>query len=476
MSHALRASYFPIGCPRDLQRRLIPVAGSCVLLFGCGGTEPAMTSVGGTGALAGQGSSGGMSGNASPRGTRASGGTGSFAGGASSSGGTDAGGALSSGGAGSSAGGTAALGGSAVLGGSAALGGALSTGGAFTTGGRLATGGSASGGSASGGSRQTGGSRATAIGGSSTGGAAPGTGGRSAATGGSQSTSSGGGATVGGSANGGSASVGGSTDGGATGTDRCGQPAVVSIPSGYTKLAWHDEFEIDGAPNSANWGYENGFVRNNELQWYQSKNASVSDGLLHVTARRERATNPNYDPNGSDWKTTRQYAEYTSASLTTSGKQTWKFGRFVFCGKIPISNGMWPAWWALGVSGEWPSNGEIDMMEFYKGKILANVAVGTSTRWTARWFSATKAVDAAWAANYHLWRMDWDTNSIKLYVDDALLNSVSLTDAVNADGATPFRQNAYMMVNLAIGGDNGGDPSGTVFPQELLVDYVRVFQ
>jgi beta-glucanase (GH16 family) len=187
-------------------------------------------------------------------------------------------------------------------------------------------------------------------------------------------------------------------------------------------------------------------------------------------------TNPNYSAGSSDWKKNRQYAEYTSTSMTTSGKQSWKFGRFEMCAKIPISSGMWPAWWTLGVSGEWPSNGEIDIMEFYKGKILANVACGTSEQWKAKWDSSTRAVDSTWAASYHLWRMDWNSTQIDLYVDDTLMNSVPLSSMLNADGKSPFLQNAYMIVNLAIGGDNGGDPTNTNFPQEYVVDYLRVFQ
>jgi beta-glucanase (GH16 family) len=128
------------------------------------------------------------------------------------------------------------------------------------------------------------------------------------------------------------------------------------------------------------------------------------------------------------------------------------------------------------VSGEWPSNGEIDIMEFYKGKILANVACGTSTRSTARWDSVTKAVDAAWAAKFHVWRMDWSSTQIDLYVDDTLMNTAKLSDMLKADGKSPFMQKAYLILNLALGGVNGGDPAGTAFPQTYQIDYVRVFE
>jgi beta-glucanase (GH16 family) len=252
----------------------------------------------------------------------------------------------------------------------------------------------------------------------------------------------------------------------------------ITIPPGYT-LVWSDEFDVDGTPNPKSWNYEKGFARNEELQWYQSDNATVKDGLLVIEARKERVSNPNYKSGSSDWKTSRQYAEYTSTSMTTSGLQSWQYGRFEMRARIPTSAGMWPAWWTLGVSGEWPSNGEIDIMEFYKGSVLANVACGTSTRWTAKWDSSSKPISSlgsGWASSFHVWRMDWDDQAISLYLDDNLMNTSKLSDMLNPDGTSPFKQKAYMLVNLAIGGTNGGDPSGTSFPQRYEVDWIRVFQ
>jgi beta-glucanase (GH16 family) len=252
----------------------------------------------------------------------------------------------------------------------------------------------------------------------------------------------------------------------------------MAVPPGY-KLVWSDEFDVDGAPNPKNWNYEKGFARNEELQWYQADNATVKGGLLVIEARKERVTNPNYKAGSSDWKTSRQYAEYTSTSMTTSGLQSWQYGRFEMRARIPTSAGMWPAWWTLGVSGEWPSNGEIDIMEYYKGNVLANVACGTSTRWTAKWDSSSKAVSSlgsGWASNFHVWRMDWDDQKIDLYLDDTLMNSSSLSSMLNSDGTSPFKQKVYMLVNLALGGVNGGDPGSTTFPQKYEVDWIRVFQ
>lgn len=279
----------------------------------------------------------------------------------------------------------------------------------------------------------------------------------------------------------GQGAAGGSASGGMAGaagvaTDACGRPTTVAIPSGYTVLAWQDEFGTDGAPSNANWGYEQGFVRNEELQWYQPDNAQVASGMLTITAKREQKPNPSYKAGSTDWRTSRQSASYTSTSMTTAGKQSWRYGRFEMCAKIPISVGMWPAWWTLGVAGEWPANGEIDIMEYYNGEILANIACGTATRYKANWDSLTRAVDASWAASFHVWRMDWSGTQIDLYVDDTLMNTAKLADMLNADGTSPFMQKAYMIVNLAIGGLNGGDPTNTIFPQTYQIDNLRVFQ
>ena len=107
------------------------------------------------------------------------------------------------------------------------------------------------------------------------------------------------------------------------------------------------------------------------------------DGLLIIEARRERKANPNYQPGSTTGNATASTPTYTSASLIRSGLHSWQFGRFEMRAPHRHAPGMWPAWWTLGVSGEWPSNGEIDIMEFYQGSVLANVACGTSTRYTA---------------------------------------------------------------------------------------------
>ena len=338
------------------------------------------------------------------------------------------------------------------------------------------------GGAGGAGAFSAGGAGQPAIAGAGSGGAQPtGAAGGTSAGGTSAGGTSAGGAHSAGASTGGSRSAGGNgaSIGGAGGsvTAGSGGAATIAAPAGY-KLVWHDEFEVDGAPNPADYNFEKGFQRNEEAQWYQSANTSVQGGLLVIEARKETVQNPNYTGSG-DWKTTRKTAEYTSSSLTTSGHQSFQYGHFELRARIPTEAGMWPAWWTLGVSGQWPSNGEIDIMEFYQSKLLANVACGTDTAWQAKWDSSTKSLaslGANWASQFHVWTMDWDDQNIVLSVDGQQLNTTSLSSMLNPDGKSPFTQKAYLLVNLAIGGQNGGDPANTTFPKRYEIDYLRVFQ
>lgn len=243
---------------------------------------------------------------------------------------------------------------------------------------------------------------------------------------------------------------------------------------------WSDEFD-GNAIDTTNWGFEKGFVRNEEHQWYQIDNATCAKGILTIEARREKKPNPGYITGSNNWRSKREFIEYTSTSMRTRNKQQWKYGRFELRARIDTAIGYWPAWWSLGVNRRWPENGEIDMMEFYRGKILANIAVADVDPRVAHWFSKTKAVASLppdWKDQFHIWRMDWDEHGIALYLDDVLLNYQPQQKLYNRDGSGfyPFQQEHYMLINLAIGGMNGGDPSKTEFPLKYEVDYVRVSQ
>lgn len=249
------------------------------------------------------------------------------------------------------------------------------------------------------------------------------------------------------------------------------------------KLIWNDEFNTNGKPDPNYWRYEKGFVRNQELQWYQPDNAVCKDGVLLIEGRKESIKNPNYVADSKDWRTNREYAEYTSTSIQTRGLKQWKFGRVVVRAKIDTSMGSWPAIWTLGVDKPWPSNGEIDIMEFYRVKgiatILANVAWGTEKQYVAKWDEAKiplaqfLAKDKDWPNKFHIWRMDWDKDAINLYLDDELLNTTAIGETLNADGSNGFLQEHYLLLNLALGG-NGGKPANDLIKYE--VDYVRIYQ
>lgn len=257
------------------------------------------------------------------------------------------------------------------------------------------------------------------------------------------------------------------------------------------KLVWSDEFDRTGRPDTAVWNYENGFARNREDHWYQSDNAYCRDGKLIIEARREKTPrrNPLYEAGSKDWRRQREYIRYTSSSLTTAGKKEFLYGRFEVRAKIPVGGGAWPAIWLLGSGMEWPSCGEIDVMEYYRiggvPHILANACWGTDRRYQAEWnskkmpFTHFTDRDPQWAERFHLWRMDWDEESIRLYLDDELLNEIPLSQTVNGmcgGGTNPFRRPQYILLNLAIGGDNGGPIDDGEMPMRYEIDYVRVYQ
>jgi len=259
--------------------------------------------------------------------------------------------------------------------------------------------------------------------------------------------------------------------------------ACFAEESTQYKLVWADEFNRDGRPDPNNWTYEQGFVRNEELQWYQPDNARCENGMLIIEARRERLPNPDYDPDSNNWRRGRRYAEYTSACLKTSGLHNWTFGRFEMRGRIDTRAGLWPAFWTLGSARGWPGCGEIDIMEYYRGLLLANTCWAGERRWAAIWDDLKKPITefgdpAEWSSKFHVWRMDWDKDNIKLYVDDELLNTIELSKTINRtpDKTNPFHEPHYILLNLAIGGTNGGDPSPTEFPARFEIDYVRVYR
>lgn len=258
---------------------------------------------------------------------------------------------------------------------------------------------------------------------------------------------------------------------------------------GY-KLVFQDEFDKGDKPDTEVWQYEHGLCRNHEDQYYQEYNATVRDGCLVIEARKERVKNEFYKRYSSDWKTKNQYAEYTSSSIWAKPDYQFQQGIYEVRAKIPVGAGYWPAIWSTGSKYEWPYNGEIDMMEYYGDAIHANVAWGGSNRWQAVWSSQAPKMstfDADFADKFHIWRMEWTDEAIRIYLDDRLLNETKLDRTVNAnpgqswynvDNYNPYRDpenKQRMWLNFALGGDNGGSLANTVLPAEYLVDYVRIY-
>ena len=249
------------------------------------------------------------------------------------------------------------------------------------------------------------------------------------------------------------------------------------------RLVWSDEFNVDGPADPKKWSYERGFVRNKEAQWYREANAVCRDGFLVIEGRRETVPNPGFVPGSKDWRKARKQARYTSSSLTTKGRQTWTYGRFEMRARIDARPGLWPAFWTVGDEGKWPQKGEVDIMEYYRGDLLANVIWGKKGDYrpihdTER-LPLAKLGGPGWKGEFHVWRMDWDKGFIRLYVDGRLLNETKLSKVrACEDGSLPhpFRHPHYLILNLAIGGTAGGDASKTAFPARYEVDWVRVYQ
>lgn len=264
------------------------------------------------------------------------------------------------------------------------------------------------------------------------------------------------------------------------------QPAPDSTTE--WKLIFHDEFEKEGEPNWEIWQSEHGFVRNNEYQWYQPQNAYVRNGLLILEGRLDSIPNPRYQAGSHDWRRNRPYAAYSSASINTRNTFNFLYGRLEVRARIPAVVGAWPAIWTLGCDMPWPSCGEIDVMEFYQingqPHILANAAWGNDRQYNAVWNSSTTPYrhfldrDPYWDQKFHIWMMDWDEDYIRIYLDGELLNTVDLSTTFNGslgNYTNPMRQPHYILLNLAIGGINGGEPLPDAFPMQYEIDYVRVY-
>ena len=260
-----------------------------------------------------------------------------------------------------------------------------------------------------------------------------------------------------------------------------GEPGIGEtggIPSGY-RLAWSDEFDVAGLPDPGRWSYDvernSAGWYNNELQYYahaRAENSRVENGLLLVTARREDLSTLGLP----DWSGQR----YSSARLVTRDKASWTYGFVEVRAKLPCGLGTWPAIWTLPAppQSRWPDDGEIDIMEhvgFDAGVVHGTVHTGAYNHTRSNQRSATTTVGDA-CNEFHRYQVHWTAARITVGVDDRNYFQYSNDNSGNAEW--PFDSPQYLILNIAVGGDWGGQQgvNDAIFPVRMEVDYVRVYQ
>ncbi len=233
------------------------------------------------------------------------------------------------------------------------------------------------------------------------------------------------------------------------------------------QLIWQDEFEQAGAPNTSNWGYnigngDNGWG-NNESEYYTDRleNAKVEDGVLKITAKKE-----SYEG-----------FEYTSARLLTAGKFEFTYGRIDVLAKLPAGGGLWPAIWTLGSNIStigWPACGEIDIMEYVgnnPGHISSALHTTSSSGATVNYKSNSISNETT---EFHLYSMIWTEDSITFLLDD--VEYYKYNPSTKNDQTWPFYNNQFIILNVAVGGNLGGNIDPNFTSSTMEIDYVRVYQ
>ncbi|HEY6126287.1 MAG TPA: glycoside hydrolase family 16 protein [Steroidobacteraceae bacterium] len=250
------------------------------------------------------------------------------------------------------------------------------------------------------------------------------------------------------------------------------------IPGGF-RLVWSDEFDVAGLPDSTRWNYDidrnSAGWYNNELQYYGNarlENSRVESGMLLITARREDLSTAGVP----DWSGQR----YSSARLVTRGKASWTYGFIEVRAKLPCGLGSWPAIWMLSTPPEarWPDDGEIDIMEhvgFDPGVVHATAHTGAFNHTRGNHRTATTTIPDA-CNNFHRYQMNWTASRITVGVDDRYYYQYSNDNSGNAEW--PFDSPQYLILNIAVGGDWGGQMgvNDAIFPITMEIDYVRVYQ
>ncbi len=247
---------------------------------------------------------------------------------------------------------------------------------------------------------------------------------------------------------------------------------VRTLVAQELQLVWSDEFNGSGLDLSK-WSYQIGTGTpligwgNNELQYYTNRpaNVDVFNGNLWIVAQRENFGG----------------MQYTSARIRTKNKGDWRYGRIEMRAKLPRGRGIWPAFWMMPtdeVFGSWPRSGEIDIMELVghePNRVHGTIHFGNA--WPQNQYQGTfyTLPQGTFNDDYHTFWIEWQQNEIKWYVDSTLYFTRA---PANLGGANwPFNERFHIILNVAVGGNWPGSPdSTTVFPQAMVVDYVRVYQ
>jgi beta-glucanase (GH16 family) len=236
------------------------------------------------------------------------------------------------------------------------------------------------------------------------------------------------------------------------------------------KLVWADDFNYSGLPDPTKWSYDTGGHGwgNNELQFYTAarmENVRVENGNLIIEAKKENYNSSNY----------------TSARLISKGKGDWKYGRIEVKAKLPYGTGIWPAIWMLPtkwVYGGWPKSGEIDIMEFVG--YLPDSLFGTVHTAAYNHSIGTQKGGSIYkktlSNQFHIYAIEWSQEKINFLIDDELY-FVFENDKSGSE-AWPFDEEFHLLLNIAVGGNWGGKMGidENIFPQKMLIDYVRVYQ
>jgi len=242
----------------------------------------------------------------------------------------------------------------------------------------------------------------------------------------------------------------------------------------FKKLVLQDEFDTEGTPDAAIWNYDIGRGSNDdgwggsnqELQYYtnRTENVKVENGFLLITAQEESF----------------EGAAYTSARLTTKGKFEQSYGRFEARIRLPYGQGMWPAFWMLGAdidTNPWPACGEIDIMENAGSRPteVSGAVHGPGYSGGTPILKKYNLENDRFDTGFHIFGIEWGPEYINYYVDDVLYNQITPDDVT---GEWVFDNGPFfIIINLAVGGLFDGPPNAeTVFPQTMVVDYVRVYQ